>query len=326
MHKFLLPRALTRLACAASILVGASAFAQAPAFPSKPVHLIVAFAPGGPADIIARMMSQKLAEALGQPVVVENRAGAGGLVAALQMAKSSSDGHTVMITTTAFAITPSLAKPPDFDIERDFAPVSLIVTQPTVIGAYPGLNLNTLPEVMAAAKTGKLSFASAGTGTNTQLAAEYLFKVLGKVEVTHIPFNGGGPALQAVVGGNVELINVTLSPAIPLIKSGKLRAIAITGSKRTATLPAVPTVAETYPGFEDSTWVAALMPAGTAVASVNRLSEEIDRILKIPDMRERLATIAFDPVGGTPAQFARSLKADDARFRKFVRETGVKLE
>ncbi|HEX4329253.1 MAG TPA: tripartite tricarboxylate transporter substrate binding protein [Burkholderiales bacterium] len=300
--------------------------AQAQPFPNKPVRLEVAFAPGGPADIIARLINQKLSEALGQPVLVENRPGAGGAVAARQLATSGSDGHTVLITTTAFAVTPSLSRPAGFDIEKDFAPVSLIATQPSVLVAYPGLNLNTLAEVMAAAKGGKLNFGTAGAGTTPHLAGEYLFRVLGKVDVTHVPYNGGGPALQAVVGGNVELVNVALSPAIPLIKGGKLRAIAVTSPKRAAALPEVPAVAETYPGFEDYTWVAALMPAATPAATVNRLSEEIDKLLKTPEMRERLAAIAFEPVGGTPAQFARSLKADATRLSRFVRETGLKIE
>ncbi|MDB5804468.1 MAG: hypothetical protein JWN73_1790 [Betaproteobacteria bacterium] len=311
--------------CAVFALGACGAYAQS--FPSKPVRLEVAFAPGGPADIIARLINQKLSEALGQPVLVENRPGAGGAVAARQLATGSSDGHTVLVTTTAFAITPSLSRPAGFDIEKDFAPVSLIATQPSVLVAYPGLNLNTLGEVMAAAKGGKLNFGTAGAGTTPHLAGEYLFRVLGKVNVTHIPYNGGGPALQAVVGGNVELVNVALSPAIPLIKGGKLRAIAVTSLKRSTALPEVPTVAESgYPGFEDYTWVAALMPAATPAATVNRLSEEIDKLLKTPEMRERLAAIAFEPVGGTPAQFARSLRADAARLGRFVRETGLKIE
>lgn len=305
--------------------VGGAAMAQG--FPSKPVRFEVAFAPGGPADIIARVINQPLSAAIGQPVLVENKPGAGGAVAAKQLATSTPDGHTVLITTTAFAITPSLSRPAGFDIERDFAPVSLIATQPSVLVAYPGLKLNTLQEVMAAAKGGKLNFGTAGAGTTPHLAGEYLFKVLGKVDVTHVPYNGGGPALQAVVGGNVELVNVALSPAIPLIKGGKLKAIAVTSPKRAAAMPDVPTVAESgYPGFEDYTWVAALMPAATSAANVSRLSEEIDKLLKTPEMRERLAAIAFEPVGGTPAQFAAALKADSARLGKFVRETGLKVE
>ena len=182
---------ISRALCAAVLALG-STCALAQAYPNKPVRLVVSFAPGGPADIVARLISQKLGEGLGQPVLVENRAGAGGVVATQQIAKGTADGYTVLVTTTAFAVGPSLAKAPGYDIEKDFAPVSLIASQPSVIVAYPGLNLNTLQEVMAAAKGGKLNFGTAGTGTTPHLAAEYLFRVLGKVDVTHIPYNGGG--------------------------------------------------------------------------------------------------------------------------------------
>jgi tripartite-type tricarboxylate transporter receptor subunit TctC len=317
---------ISRALCAAVLAVsGTCALAQA--YPNKPVRLVVSFAPGGPADIVARLISQKLGEGLGQPVLVENRAGAGGVVATQQIAKGTADGYTVLVTTTAFAVGPSLAKAPGYDIEKDFAPVSLIASQPSVIVAYPGLNLHTLQEVMAAAKGGKLNFGTAGTGTTPHLAAEYLFRVLGKVDVTHIPYNGGGPALQAVVGGNVELVNVALSPAIPLIRGGKLRAIAVTGAKRSELLPTVPTVAESgYPGFEDYTWVAALLPAGTPAEVVTRLSDEIDKVLKQPDVRERFNNVAFEPIGGPPARLAQTVKSDAAKFGRFVRETGVKIE
>jgi tripartite-type tricarboxylate transporter receptor subunit TctC len=314
---------------AAALVASGASFAQA--WPNKPVRFVVSFAPGGPADIIARVINQKLAESLGQPVLVENRAGAGGVVATQQIARggaATSDGYTVLVTTSAFAVSPSLAKSPGYDIEKDFAPVSLIASQPSVIVAYPGLNLNSLKDVIAAAKVGKpLNFGTAGTGTTPHLAAEYLFKVLAKVDVQHVPYNGGGPALQSVVGGNVELVNVALSPAIPLIKAGKLRGIAVTGPQRSAALPDVPTVAESgFPGFEDYTWVGALMPAGAPAEAVNRLSSEVDKLLKTPEMIERLNGIAFEPVGGPPSRFAQTIKTDAARFGRFVRETGAKIE
>lgn len=323
-------RVLARLLLGAAALVSC-AHAGAQTWPNKPVRLVVSFAPGGPADIIARIVNQKLSEALGQPVLVENRAGAGGVVATQQVARggaATADGYTVLVTTSAFAVSPSLAKSPGYDIEKDFAPVSLIASQPSVIVAYPGLNLNSLKDVIAAAKGGKpLNFGTAGTGTTPHLAAEYLFKVLAKVDVQHVPYNGGGPALQAVVGGNVELVNVALSPAIPLIKAGKLRGIAVTGPTRSPALPDIPTVAESgFPGFEDYTWVGALMPAAAPSEAVTRLSTEIDKLLKTPEMTERLNGIAFEAVGGPPSRFAQTIKADAARFGRFVRETGVRIE
>jgi tripartite-type tricarboxylate transporter receptor subunit TctC len=297
------------------------------AYPTKPVRLVVAFAPGGPADIIARLISQRLGEGLGQAVVVENRAGAGGSVAAQQIARGPADGYALLLTTSAIAIAPSLSANPGFDLEKDFAPISLIASQPSVLVAHPSVPANTLAELLVLAKGGKLNFGTAGNGTSPHLAAEYLFKVLGNVPVTHIPYNGGGPALQAVVGGNIELVNVALSPAIPLIRSGKLKAIAITGPKRAPALPDVPTVAESgFAGFEDRTWVGLLAPAATSPAIVARLNAEMEKVLQAAEIRERMAAIAFDPHGGTPQSFAQLLRSEQSKFSRFVREAGIRAE
>ena len=325
---------LTRISALGAIAVAVASFAEGahaqevrPVYPSKPVRLVVAFAPGGPADIVARLISVRLGEALGQPVVVENRAGAGGSVAAQQIARSPADGHTLLLTTSAIAIAPSLSANPGFDLEKDFAPVSLIASQPSVLVAHPSVAANNLAELLALAKSGKLNFGTAGNGTSPHLAAEYLFKVLGGVAVTHIPYNGGGPALTAVTGGNVELVNVALSPAIPLIRGGKLKGIAITGPKRAGALPDVPTVAESgFPGFEDRTWVGVLTPAATPAAITARLNAEIDKLLQTPEMRDKLTAIAFEPHGGTAQSFAQFLRSEQTKFARFVRETGVRGE
>ena len=314
-----------------AVLAGAAAALDVSAqetrgtYPAKPVRLVVAFAPGGPADIIARLISGRLGEALGQAVVVENRAGAGGSVAAQQIAKGPADGYTLLLTTSAIAIAPSLSANPGFDLDKDFAPVSLIASQPSVIVAHPSVPANTLAELLVLAKGGKLNFGTAGNGTSPHLAAEYLFKVLANVPVTHIPYNGGGPALQAVTGGSVELVNVALSPAIPLIRSGKLKGIVVTGAKRAAALPDVPTIAESgFPGFEDRTWVGLLAPVATPAPVVARLNAEIDRLLQSAEMRDRLAAIAFEPHGGSAQSFAQLLRSEQAKFSRFVRETGVR--
>jgi tripartite-type tricarboxylate transporter receptor subunit TctC len=296
-------------------------------WPQKPVRLVVAFAPGGPADIIARLISQKLGEALGQPVVVENRAGAGGNIAAQQVARGAADGHVVLLTTSAIAVAPGLSANPGFDLDRDFAPVALVAAQPSVLVAHPSVPANTLQEVIALAKGGKLNFGTAGNGTSPHLAAEYLFKVLAGVNVAHIPFNGGGPALQAAAGGNVELVNVALSPALPLIKAGKLKAIAVTSPKRAASLPDVPTIAESgFPGFEDRTWVGMFLPAAAPSAVVARLNAEVERVLQLPEIRERMAAIAFEPLGGTPQAFGQFVRSEAVKFARFVREAGIKSE
>ena len=325
----LAPAAFAFTAFALSVSLSGSARAQdaRALYPNKPVRLMVAFAPGGPADIVARLISMRLGEALGQAVIVENRAGAGGSVAAQQVARGAADGYTVLLTTSAIAIAPNLSANPGFDLDQDFVPVSLIASQPSVLVAHPSVSANNLAELLALAKSGRLNFGTAGNGTSPHLAAEYLFKVLGGVTVTHIPYNGGGPALTAVVGGNVELVNVALSPAIPLIRSGKLKGIAITGPKRDAALPHVPTVAESgFPGFEDRTWIGALVPAATPPAIVTRLNAEIDRLLQTAEMREKLSVAAFEAHGGTAQSFAQFLRSERTKFARFVRETGVRSE
>ena len=318
-------RSLLALASLASMPV----FAQESRsnWPQRPVRLVVAFAPGGPADIVARLISQRLGDALGQSVVVENRGGAGGNIAAQQVARGAADGYVVLLTTSAIAVAPGMSANPGFDIEKDFAPVALIAAQPSVIVAHPSVQASNLQELIALAKGGKLNFGTAGNGTSPHLAAEYLFKVLAGVNVTHIPFNGGGPALQAAAGGNVELVNVALSPAIPLIKAGKLKAIALTSPRRAPALPDVPTIAESgYPGFEDRTWVGMLVPAATPATVVTRLNADVEKVLQLPEIRERMAAIAFEPLGGTPQAFGQFVRSEAVKFAKFVREAGIKAE
>ncbi len=296
-------------------------------WPQKPVRLVVAFAPGGPADIVARLISQRLGDALGQSVVVENRGGAGGNIAAQQVARGVADGHVVLLTTSAIAVAPGMSANPGFDIEKDFSPVVLVAAQPSVIVAHPSVQANNLQELVVLARGGKLNFGTAGNGTSPHLAAEYLFKVLAGVNVTHIPFNGGGPALQAAAGGNVELVNVALSPAIPLIKAGKLKAIAVTSPKRAPALPEVPTIAESgFPGFEDRTWVGMFVPSATPVPVVTRLNADVEKVLQLPEIRERMTAIAFEPIGGTPQAFGQFVRSEAVKFAKFVREAGIKAD
>jgi tripartite-type tricarboxylate transporter receptor subunit TctC len=304
----------------------APAIAQETRFPSRPVRLLVAFPPGGPADIVARLISQRMGEGLGQSVVVENRGGAGGNIAAQAVARGAADGYTVLLTTSAIAIAPGLGSP-GFDLDKDLSPVAGVAAQPSVIVAHPGVTASNLQDLMRLAKGGRLNYGSAGNGTSPHLAAEYLFRVLGGVEVQHVPFAGGGPALQAALGGNVELVNVALSPAIPLVRAGKLKAIAVTGAQRSPQLPEVPTVAESgYPGFEDRTWVGLFVPSATPAAAVSRLNAEVERVLQLPDIRERMAGIAFDPIGGTPQAFGQFVKAEAAKFARFIREARIKVE
>ena len=315
------------LLAGAALAVCTPAFAQGGAYPAKPVRFVVAFAPGGPADIVARLVAQKLGDAWGQPVVVENRGGAGGNVAAQAVAKTAPDGYTVLVTTSAIAVNQSLSKNPGYDVERDLISVSVMASSPNVIVASLALGANTLQEVVEKAKSGKLNYGTAGAGTTPHLSAEYLFKILAKVPVTHVPYKGGGPALAAAMSGEVELVSVAMPPAVPMIKSGKIRGIAVTSDRRVAALPDVPTVAESgFPGFADYTWVGLFLPAGAPPDVVARLNGEVDKLLQQPDLRERLAAIGFEPVGGTPRQFSEYLKTELVKWARVVRETGATAE
>ena len=318
----------TLVGLSTALLMGLSAGAHAQTtYPTKPVKFVVAFAPGGPADIIARLLGQRLSESLGQPVVVENRAGAGGNVASGIVAKAAPDGYTLMLNTSSLAVNVSLSKNPGFDAEKDFTLASVVASSPNLLVAYPGLKAKNLQEIVAEAKSGKLNYGTAGAGTTPHLTAEYLFKVLAKVDVTHIPFQGAGPALNATMGGQVEMASVALPAAVEMVKGGKVRGLAVTSNKRVAALPDVPTVAESgFPGFEDYTWVGVFAPSKTPPDVVQHLNSEINKILRSADFQTKLAGVGFEPVGGTTKEAADYLKTELAKWAKVVKETGTKVE
>jgi tripartite-type tricarboxylate transporter receptor subunit TctC len=317
-----------RFALAWLLVLGAVGGAQAQnanAYPNKPVKFVVAFAPGGPADIIARMLGQRLSESMGQPVVIENKAGAGGSLASGLVAKAPADGYTLLLNTSSFAVNASMSKNASFDAEKDFVLASVVASSPNLLVAYPGLKAKNLQEIMADAKSGKLNYGTAGAGTTPHLTAEYLFKVLGKVNVTHIPFQGAGPALAATLGGQVEMASVALPAAVEMVKGGKVRGLAVTSAKRVASLPDVPTVAESgFPGFEDYTWVGVFAPSKTSPEVVTYLNSEIGKILRSADFQAKLAGVGFEPVGGSPKEAGDYLKAEINKWAKIIQETGVK--
>src|SRR4051812_26270687 len=219
------------LTLAAGLVAGASAFAQGTSWPAKPVHFVVAFAPAGPADIIARLLGQKLTQALGQSVVVENRPGAGGSVASSAVARAEADGYTLLINTSSYAVNPAMQRSLGFDPDKDLTLATLVAQSPNLIVASPTLQAGTLKDAMAQAKSGTFNYGTAGAGTTPHLSAEYLFKVLGKANVTHVPFQGAGPALNAVMGGTTQLASVALPAAVELVKSGRVRGLVVTGSR-----------------------------------------------------------------------------------------------
>ncbi len=306
------------------------ALAQGPAgsaWPSKPVRIVIPFAPGGPTDIIARLAGQKLSDLLGQPMVVESRAGAGGNIGTAAVAKAAPDGYTVLITSSAYAVNVSLSPNAGYDAERDFLPVVGIAKQANLIFVHPALGVKTLAELLAYAKVKKLAFASPGSGTTPHLTAENLFNGLSRLDMTPIHFRGAGPAIAAVVGGEPPVGAGAASTPLPHIKAGRLLPIAVSSAARVAALPDVPTFAEAgFPGVEDDTWIGLFVPAGTPQPIVQKFNDAVNQALRSPDMRERLGALAFEPMGGTPQQFSGYVKAEIVKWGQVVRAGNIKAE
>ncbi len=302
------------------------ALAQSPTpYPAKAVRVIVPFAPGGPSDIVARLVGQRLGERLGQQFVVDNRTGAGGNFGVSIAAKTPPDGHTLLVTSTSFAVNATLSADPGYEV-RDFTPVANVASSPNMIVTATS-GPRTLRELIESGRAKGLAYGSPGTGTTPHLTAEYLFKNLAGLSVTHIPYKGAAPAAMAAVMGEVPAVSLALPAAVPHIKAGKLRGLAVTSDSRVAAIPDVPTLQEAgFEAFEDYTWIGVFVPAGTPQIIVARLNGEINAWLTRPEARERLEALGFEPVGGPPARFAAYLQAEVAKWRKVIRETGAKVE
>jgi tripartite-type tricarboxylate transporter receptor subunit TctC len=308
--------------CLAWVLAGAC---QAQAWPSKPVRFIVPFAPGGPVDIVARLVGVKLTDALGQQIIIENRAGAGGNIGAAAVAKSAPDGYTVLITSSAIAVNASLYPDPGYDAERDFIPVVIPASQPNMIIVNASVPAHTLAEFIQQSRNKKVAFASPGSGTTPHLTGENILRVIAKLDVTPIHFRGAGQAVTALLAGEPAVGCMAISGPLPHVKAGKLRALAVSSAKRIPALPDVPTFAEAgFPGVEDYTWVGVFVPTGTPATIVQKLNEAVNNAIRNPEIRERLAASAFDPVGGPQSQFADYMRAEIVKWGKVVRETGAK--
>lgn len=308
-------------ACIAMSVVGTVQAQEV--FPAKSIRVIVAFAPGGVADTVARLVGQKMAERLGQPVLVENRGGAGGSIASKAVAAAPADGYTLLVNTAAFAAHASLSKEPGYDPIADFAPVAIAATTPTVFVFSANVAAGNLQEFIKGARDKRISFSSAGVGTTPHLTAEYVFKTLAKLDAVHVPFQGGPPAITAVLSGQVDFVTTSMPPAVPLIKQGKMRALAVASKTRTPVLPDVPTLAEQgLPEVEDHTWIAFLAPAKTRNDVVHKLNAEVNDAIKQPEVRERLTALGFSAQGGSTTQFADYLKQEVAKWARIVKETG----
>jgi tripartite-type tricarboxylate transporter receptor subunit TctC len=318
-----LAAALAALVCSGST---SSALAD---YPTKPITLMIGFAPGGPSDVMARILTRKMEEILKQPIVIENRAGAGGGIAGTAVARAAPDGYTVLLATgSLLAINVSLYKNLGYDPEKDFEPISVIGTQTNVLYTHPSVPAKSLAELIAHAKDnpGKLSFGSGGNGTPAHLAGE-LLKIEAKLDMTHVPFRGTGPALQAVIGGHVPMAYNPPSPLIPHIQSGAIRPIAITTLKRTVVLPEVPTIAESgFPGFEATTWHALVAPAGTPKDVISALHQATAATVNDPGVRKALTDLGVDVVGGTPEELRAYLKSEIPKWARVVKASGAKVD
>jgi tripartite-type tricarboxylate transporter receptor subunit TctC len=302
-------------------------FAQT--YPNKPIHLIVAFPPGGTTDVVARLVGQKLSEGLGQPVVVDNRPGASGIIGTEMAAKAAADGYTLLMGyITTNAINPSLYGKLPYDPVKDFAPVSWIASAPLLVMVHPSIPVNSVKELIALAKSkpGQLSYASGGNGSPPHLAGE-LFKTMAGVDMMHVPYKGSAPAMVDVLGGHVPVYFDGIVTTLPQVKAGKLRALGVTSAKRSPSAPEIPTVAESgLPGFEVISWWGMVVQAGAPKEIVSKLNSEIVKIVQMPDVKERLASQGAIPMGSTPEQFAAHIKAETAKWGKVIRECGVKVD
>ena len=304
--------------------------AQAPiAYPSKPIKLVVPFPAGGPLDAAGRAIGQKLHEAWGQPVVVENKPGAGGNIGADAVAKSPADGYTlVMGALSTHAVNPHLYAKMPYDALKDFAPVTLVAVTPNVLVLNPSVPANSVAELIALAKAspGKLSFASGSNGSAGHLAGE-LFKSLAKVDIVHVPYKGGAPAMQDLLGGQVQFMFDNLANSMAQMKAGKLKAFAVTTAKRSSLAPDLPTMAEVgVPGFDISTWYGIFVPAGTPPEIVRKLNAEIVRWLGSDDAKDKLKAQGAEPAPTTPEQFDAFVRAENAKYAKIVKDSGARVD
>ena len=309
----------------AGILVVANVPAQS--YPAKPVRIVVGFVPGGGSDFIARLVSQKLTEAFGRPVIVENRPGAGAAIATELVAKAPADGYTLLLGSAGpFGILPALSPKTPYDAIRDFDPITLVVIMPFVMTVHPSLPVKNIKDLiaLARAKPGQLNFGSPGFGSTNHLANEML-KLMTHIDMTHVPYKGVSAAMADVMAGNIQILSGDLTTLLPPVKAGRLRAIAVTSGKRSSIAPEIPTIAESgVPGYDTSGWFGMVAPAGTPRAVIERLNNETVKGITTAESRQRLGTLGGDVVANTPAEFSTFIRNDHAKWAKLIAATGLK--
>jgi tripartite-type tricarboxylate transporter receptor subunit TctC len=315
-----------------TLLGGAAAawplVALAQTYPTRPVRTIVPFAPAGPTDVFARLLVQKLSENLGQHFYIENQVGAGGNIGMGNAARAAPDGYTIVFVSTSYIVNPSLYAKVPYDPLKDFAPVTLAAVSPNVLTVHPSIPVKDVKELIAHIKAnpGKYSFASAGLGTTPHLSGE-LFKLSQGLDLVHVPFNGSAPAIQSALAGHTPIAFTVVTPVVPQVKEGKLRALAVTTPKRSPALPEVPTLAEAgLPDQEADTMQGILVPAGTPRPIIDLLHREIVKVMALPDVKERMAALGYEPVANTPEEFAARINAEIPKWGKVIRDANIRAE
>ena len=320
-HRVLLALFLV-LAC-----IAGTAHAADAAYPQRAVRMIVPYPPGGAGDIVGRLMSAKLSEMLGQPVVVDNRGGGGQVIATQLAANAPADGHTLFLASATHSINPALRKQLPYDTLKDFAPVTLVAQSPLVFVANTSLGVSSIKELIAAARArpGRINYASSGPGTGGHMSVELLKSMTG-VDLVHVPYKGAGPALVDLIGGQVQLLCTSPLPAMPHVNTGKLRALAMTGPKRSSFAPDIPTVAETLPGYESTLWYALLAPAGTPQAIVRRLHDDTVKVVRSKEIMQQLESQGAEPVGNSPQELQKFVQSEIAQWTRLVKQAKIALD
>ena len=318
---------------ASSLLVLLLGFASAQValaqgFPARPVRLVVPYAAGGPVDIVGRIVGQRLSEAFHQQVIVDNRAGGGGNIALEIVARAAPDGYTLLMGANGvIAINPSLYKSMPVDTQKDFAPISMVASSPMILVAHPSVAAGSVKDLIALAKArpGAMNYASSGSGSTAHLSSE-LFKSMARINMVHVPYKGAGPALTDLVGGQVQIMFTGVSSTLPFVKSGKLKALAVSSEKRLPLLPDMPTVAESLPGYEVLTWYGVFAPAATPRAILDRVHTTLVEIFATPDAKARLAALGADAQTNTPQEFTQAVARETAKWARIVKESGARAE
>src|SRR5258705_1621819 len=316
----------TRVLGVATLLLAVPCLA-ADDYPNRPIRVLAGGAAGGPIDIMGRVVGQRLTDMLGQSIVIDNRVGAGGTIATRIAAVAVPDGYTLLCNSSQYVATESLYKNPGYDPFKDFAPIINAGVSPNMIFVHPSVATKDLQELIALGKKQKISYGSAGAGSTPHLTGERLLKLMAGLDVTHIPYSSAAPAMLAVAAGQIPVGLTAMPPTVPLIKSGKIRGVAVTSPARMPSLPDVGTVAEQrVPGYEDYTWIAFFAPIGTAKAYVTKLNRAITAIVAQPDTKERLAVLGFDPVLNTPEQFTEYIKVEVTKWAKVIKDSGARVD